>query len=235
MVGTVSATRVVLFSETNAAFGAPFLDRLLNCPEIDLLAIVTREPGHLCDYYLGDTVQVNLAEKAQQAGVMLLQPAKINAPSVIQQLRDMAPDYFIVANYQQILRSELLGVPTEETVNFHPSPLPRYAGLAPFYWMASNNETGGGVSAVTMTCGLDDGPIIAQQMLALNGQETPEEIRQSHFEASWRLFDMVLPTLVTRTYRAARQDLTQRTYYGSPPNHLEPAEMHEDPAMQEAG
>jgi len=208
-VGAVTTT-MVLFSETNSAFGAPILARLADHPQVQLAAVVVREPGHLCDYYLDEPDQVDLAQQASRQGVRVLRPA----------------------NYQQILREELLAVPACDTINFHPSPLPRYAGLAPFYWMAQRHETEGGVSAVEMTRGLDDGPLVAQQLLRLTGNETAAQIRDSHFRASWRLFDLVLPTLIDRSYRPTPQDSAQRSYFSSPPLHEQPAEMLVDPATQ---
>ena len=231
MVGAVTTT-MVLFSETNSVFGAPILSRLADHPQVELAAVVVREPGHLCDYYLDETDPVDLAQQAGRHGVRVLRPAKVNDQSVISQLRVLRPDFFIVSNYQQILREELLGVPACDTINFHPSPLPRYAGLAPFYWMARNHETEGGVSAVTMGRGLDDGPIVAQQLLRLTGQESAKQIRDSHFRASWRLFDLVLPTLLDRTYRAIPQDAADRSYFSSPPRHEQPDGMLLDPATQ---
>jgi methionyl-tRNA formyltransferase len=230
----MTKTSIVLFSETNSAFGEPILRRLLAAEDVELAAVVVREPGHLCDYYLNDPVQVDLAAIAEAAGVRVLRPARVNAPPVIAQLRALQPDFFVVANYQQILRDLLLSVPAVDTVNFHPSPLPRYAGLAPFYWMSVNHETTGGVTAVKMTRGLDDGPILAQQLLRLTGWETPEEIRASHFEASWRLFDLVLPTLVDRTYCCVAQDLRMRSYYSNPPKSDAAAELRRDPVLHRA-
>jgi methionyl-tRNA formyltransferase len=230
----VTKTSIVLFSETNSAFGEPILQRLLAAEGIELAAVVVREPGHLCDYYLKDPVQVDLAATAEAAGVRVLRPARVNAPPVIAELRKLQPDYFVVANYQQILKDLLLSVPTVDTINFHPSPLPRYAGLAPFYWMSVNHETAGGVSAVKMTRGLDDGPILAQQLLRLTGRETPEQIRASHFEASWRLFDLVLPTLIDRTYCCVAQNLESRTYYSNPPKHEAADELRHDPVLHRA-
>ena len=230
-MGAVTTT-MVLFSETNSAFGAPILARLADHPQVQLAAVVVREPGHLCDYYLDEPDQVDLAQQASRQGVRVLRPTRVNDPSVVSVLRVLRPDFFIVANYQQILREELLAVPACDTINFHPSPLPRYAGLAPFYWMAQRHETEGGVSAVEMTRGLDDGPLVAQQLLRLTGNETAAQIRDSHFRASWRLFDLVLPTLIDRSYRPTPQDSAQRSYFSSPPLHEQPAEMLVDPATQ---
>lgn len=49
------------------------------------------------------------------------------------------------------------------------------------------------------------------------GGETAREIRDMHVAASWRLFDLVLPTLLDRSYRTWDQDLSKRTYFGHPP------------------
>ena len=146
-----------------------------------------------------------------------LRPSNVNTQGFVTAIEDLAPDFFIVANYQLRLGKKLLKVPRRDSINFHPSPLPRYAGLVPFYWMAENHETDGGVSAIRMTIGLDEGPLVAQQLLSLTGTESATEIRDLHFAASWRLFDLVLPTLLDGSYRTWDQDLSQRTYFGHPP------------------
>lgn len=210
-------TRMVLFTETNSVFGSYFLTRLARHDDVILAAVVLREPGTLCDYYLDEPEPLDLAKDAAELDVHTLRPAHINTDEFITAIGGLAPDYFIVANYQLRLGQRLLAVPSYDALNFHPSPLPRYAGLAPFYWMAENHETQGGVSAVRTTAGLDEGPLVAQQLLTLTGGETVREIRDMHFAASWRLFDLVLPTLLDRSYRTWDQDLSKRTYFGHPP------------------
>ena len=76
-----------------------------------------------------------------------------------------------------------------------------------FYWERVDRNLGW----------LDEGPLVAQQLLALTGGETAREIRDMHFAASWRLFDLVLATLLDRSYRTWDQDLSKRTYFGHPP------------------
>lgn len=215
MVGTV--TRIVLFTETNSVFGDYFLTRLASHDDVTLAAVALREPGALCDYYLDEPEPVDLVEKAAQLRVQALRPSNVNTQEFVSAVEDLVPDFFIVANYQLPLGKRLLEVPRCDAINFHPSPLLRYAGLAPFYWMAEGHETEGGVSVVRMTTGLDEGPLVAQQFLSLTGTETATEIRDLHFAASWRLFDLVLPTLLERSYRTWDQDLSQRTYFGHPP------------------
>ncbi len=52
-MGQMSPKRFVLFTETNSKYGAPVLRRLLEYPGTEVVALVVREPGVLCEYYVG--------------------------------------------------------------------------------------------------------------------------------------------------------------------------------------
>lgn len=121
-------TRMVLFTETNSVFGSYFLTRLARHDDVILAAVVLREPGALCDYYLDEPEPLDLAKDAAELDVHTLRPAHINTDEFITAIGGLAPDYFIVANYQLRLGQRLLAVPSYDALNFHPSPLPRYAG-----------------------------------------------------------------------------------------------------------
>jgi methionyl-tRNA formyltransferase len=208
--------RVVLFSEVNSKLGAPFLSILAAHPLITLAAVVTSPAGRLCPYFLGEEDQVDLAAGAQAAGVPLLRPANVNAPEFVRAVADLRPDYLVVGNYQQIFKAPLLAVPAVLGVNFHPSPLPRYAGWAPFVWMARNGERRSGVTAIAMTTQIDGGPVLATRPIRLSGHETALELRESHTIANVALLRELLPRLVAREVPAVPQDPSERTYFGKP-------------------
>jgi methionyl-tRNA formyltransferase len=217
MVGEVRpSVSAVLLSEVNSKFGAPILGDLIGHPNVEVVGLVTQPEGQLCTYYLGEPDPVDLSEQAVRAEVTVLRPSNVNDDQVLAALRRLDPDYLIIANFQQILRQPILQLPRQAVVNFHPSPLPRYAGLAPFFWMALNGERAGGVSAIITTTGIDDGPILASRSIPLTGRETAGEIRDSHFIESRRLLHDVLPRLVARDLDATPQDLGRRTYFSRP-------------------
>ena len=216
MVGGVNPINIVLFSEINSKFGYPFFRELMGDSRVNLLALVTSAPGKLCDYYLNESDIVDLESEASSLGIPVYRPKTVNAPSLIQELKELCPDYFIIANYQQILKQDLLDVPIQDTINFHPSPLPRYAGLAPFFWMARNGERFGGVTALVTTVTIDGGPILSQREILLGGTEASLEIRDIHFRESLLLLKDVLSKLDQRKYETYPQDLTKRTYFGHP-------------------
>lgn len=218
-MGGVSAATVsvVLFSERNSKFGYRFLGELLATPGIAVRALVTSPPAAPpCSYYVGEPDPVDLIAEGRRHGLPVLRPDSVNDAGFVATLRDLAPDYALIANFQQIFKAALLDVPATGTVNFHPSPLPRYAGLAPFFWMAKLGEREGGVSAIVTDQGIDSGPVLAQTPIALTATETADEIRAIHFDESVRLLRRTLPMLRSRCLRGAAQDHSRRTYFGSP-------------------
>lgn len=212
---TATSTKVVLFSEINSKFGDPYLRRLDTHPAISVEALVTSPDGTVCDYYVGEANPVNLETECRERGIPIFKPDDVNSDALYDELSSLSPDFSFIANYQQIFEERLLGLPAETTINFHPSPLPRYAGRAPFFWMAKNGETDGGVSAIETVPEIDSGPIVKQRPVALDGTESAREIRDRHFEESERLLDDVIELVIRRELDSVPQDLTKRTYYGT--------------------
>lgn len=213
---TSSVIRVLLFTEVNSKLGAPFLELLAAHPRVDLAGVVTSPPGRLCSYFVDDPLQVDVEARARELGVPVLRPQSVNAPQTLDAIRGMRADYFIVGNYQQIMKAPLLSLPARTAVNFHPSPLPRYAGLAPFYWMVRHGERDGAVTAIEMTTGIDEGPILLQRPMPLTGRETALELRVAQEEANVRMLGDLVPMLADGTFVTSPQDISRRSYYGRP-------------------
>jgi methionyl-tRNA formyltransferase len=208
--------RVVLFSEINSKLGAPFLDLLAADPRVDLVAVVSSPPGRRCSYFVDDEEQVDLAARGRDLGVPVLRPVDVNAPDVVSALRLLRPDYFVVGNFQRILKPDLLAVPAVTAINFHPSPLPRYAGLAPFYWMVRHGERHGAVTALIVDEGIDTGDVVAQREMPLTGRETALQLRTAQEHANVRLLAELIPSLVNGSFTRTPQDFTRRSYFGRP-------------------
>ena len=96
--------------------------------------------GKLCSYYINEDNPVDLEKYAESKDIPVFRPNNINSSKFIDELSDFNPDYILIANYQKIFKKNLIELPKLKTLNFHPSPLPRYAGLAPFFWMSLNGE-----------------------------------------------------------------------------------------------
>ncbi|MFD9846756.1 methionyl-tRNA formyltransferase [Streptomyces parvus] len=218
-MGLITVTRVirvVLFSEVNSKLGSPFLRLLQEHPQVELAAFVTSPPGKLCSYFVDDPQQVDVAAQAEKLNVRVFRPEKVNSPQSLAYLRQLHADYFIVGNFQQIMKKELLEIPAVTSVNFHPSPLPRYAGLAPFYWMVRNGEQFGAVSAIEMTPGIDAGPLLMQKPMYLTGQETALKLRTAQEHLNVKMLSELIPQLADQSFVRTPQDESIRSYFGRP-------------------
>jgi methionyl-tRNA formyltransferase len=208
-----SPLRIVLFSEINSPFGYNFLMELTRHQTLQVVGVVTQPDTKLCDYYQAEPAPVNIKAAARSHGIPVLQPGDVNQAA--RRLALFEADFFIIANYHQILSRRIFELPKRFTLNFHPSLLPEYAGLWPFFWMARHHETQSGVSAIAVNEIIDEGDIVEQIRIKLRGDESEDELRTIHFKESLTLLKNVIGRLHTlRREEFQKQDLSKRSYYG---------------------
>jgi len=92
-----------------------------------------------------------------------------NHSSTLDWVRDVNVDLLISAAYPQIFSSELVSIPKLGGVNFHPSLLPKYRGAHPHFWAIASGEESSGITAHFMTGALDQGDIISQIEVPIDG------------------------------------------------------------------
>lgn len=208
--------RVMLFTERNSPYGANVMDRIFNHPEVSDLLLVTRDPAVLCDYYIHDETQVSMPDLARAQRFAVIESDDINSPEILGKLGAFSPDLIVLANYQLKIKSNIAGLAKRFAVNFHPSPLPRYAGLAPFFWMARNGETRAGVSCCLVEDKIDSGALVHSVVVPLGGTETAGEIRETLFVASYKQVSTVFDLIAKHALNTQSQCAEERTYYGKP-------------------
>ena len=70
----------------------------------------------------------------------------------------------------------MLALPRLGCINLHASLLPRYRGAAPIQWALAKGETVTGNTTMLLDEGLDTGPILLQQALAIFPQQTAADL-----------------------------------------------------------
>jgi len=109
---------------------------------------------------------------AEERGLDVFTPEKINDPSAIEAVAAFKPDLFVVVAYGQYIPSGLIKRATHEAINVHPSLLPKYRGSAPIQWAVLNGDTETGVSIIYLAKKMDAGDIILQERYPLGPDET---------------------------------------------------------------
>lgn len=114
---------------------------------------------------------------ALEAGLPVAQPEKIKKnPEFEEQVRQIRPDAIVVVAYGRIIPKWMLDLPPFGNINVHASLLPRYRGAAPIQWAIARGESVTGITTMRLDEGLDTGPILLQQEIAIPPDQTAADL-----------------------------------------------------------
>jgi methionyl-tRNA formyltransferase len=105
-------------------------------------------------------------------GIPLEQPESLREESVCEQLRRRNPDVMVVAAYGLILPQAMLDIARLGAYNVHASLLPRWRGAAPIERALLAGDRNTGISIMQMNKGLDTGPVLLQEEIAISETDT---------------------------------------------------------------
>ncbi len=89
------------------------------------------------------------------------------------------PDYLVLARYMRVLSAGFVARRPHRIVNIHHSFLPAFAGASPYRQAFARGVKVIGATAHFVTAELDAGPIIAQDVIAVDHTYTPERMAQA--------------------------------------------------------
>jgi methionyl-tRNA formyltransferase len=121
-------------------------------------------------------VQSDVKIWADKNNISITQPQKITE-EVIDELKQVECDVFIVVAYGKILPESLINIPKYGTLNIHYSLLPRHRGACPTEAAILARDTTTGVTIQSMVYQLDAGDIMAQTETKILPDETTPELR----------------------------------------------------------
>ncbi len=113
---------------------------------------------------------------AEKAGIEVRTPLDFKAREAVEAFEALEADLAVVIAYGLILPQAILDAPRLGCVNLHASLLPRWRGAAPIQRaiMAGDAETG--ICLMQMEAGLDTGPVLAREKLAILPQMTTGDL-----------------------------------------------------------
>jgi len=110
--------------------------------------------------------------EALRRGIPALQPESLKSELSRDALRALQPDLMVVVAYGLLLPQRILDIPKFGCWNVHASLLPRWRGAAPIQRAIEAGDSETGVCLMQMEKGLDTGPVLLRQSLAIGDSET---------------------------------------------------------------
>lgn len=121
---------------------------------------------------------------AEEHHIPVMQPQRVNLPEVLEELKTLQADVFVVASYGQILKPEFLAIPPLGAFNLHGSLLPRHRGAAPVQYSIWKGDAEAGVTMFQIEPALDSGPMVGRVATPIGPKETSGELMQRLAELS---------------------------------------------------
>jgi methionyl-tRNA formyltransferase len=121
----------------------------------------------------GMALQPSAVKKAALAlGCEIFQPPTLRDAAAQARIAAAGADVMVVAAYGLILPQAVLDLPRFGCVNIHASLLPRWRGAAPIQRALLAGDTETGVCIMQMEAGLDTGPVLLREALAIAPDDT---------------------------------------------------------------
>ncbi|HET6612616.1 MAG TPA: methionyl-tRNA formyltransferase [Kofleriaceae bacterium] len=153
-----------------------------------------------------------VADLARDHGIPVAQPRSARTPELGDAIAAAAADIGVVVAYGKILPPAVLEAFPRGVVNVHTSLLPRYRGAAPAQWAIIRGERTTGVTIMQLDEGMDTGPMIAREEVAITDDDTAETLLARLAPVGARLLVSTLDDLEHGRATFEAQDDAAATY-----------------------
>jgi methionyl-tRNA formyltransferase len=202
-------TRLRLAFMGTPDFAVPALDALLAAGH-EVAAVYTQPPRQAGRGQKLRPSPVQLAAERQRIAVRA--PLSLKGAAEQSAFAALKLDAAVVVAYGLLLPRPVLAAPRLGCLNIHASLLPRWRGAAPIQRaiMAGDRETG--VTIMQMDAGLDTGPMLLRESIAIAGDDTGGTLHDKLAALGARLIVAALDGLAAGKLTAEPQPATGAVY-----------------------
>ena len=194
----------------NGSLGLPILERLTDDPQFNLSAVFTtidRPAGRNGEYR-----STEIAKLGQELGQKVVKTGDINSEQTIKEIKKLAPDLIVLADFNQIIKKDLINLPKYGVLNIHPSLLPKYRGPSPIVSAMLAGEKQTGVSIIKLNEKVDAGDVLSQIQLPVKAHDTATSLKIRLAEYGAALLAETVPYYIADEIRPLKQIEEQATY-----------------------
>jgi methionyl-tRNA formyltransferase len=198
----------VLFAGT-PGFAVPALEGLIGAGHrVELVVTQPDRPGGRGLARVPSAVK----QTAVRHGIPVYQPESLKDLGTQARLREARGDVLVVASYGLILPRAVLDIPPRGALNIHASLLPRWRGAAPIQRALLGGDPTTGVCIMAMDTGLDTGPVLLREAIAIAADETAGTLHDKLAALGARLIVAALEGLEHGTLHPVPQPAEGATY-----------------------
>ncbi len=142
----------------------------------------------------------------------VLQFEKIKELSAVNTLKKLNADIMVSCAYGQIFSREIIDMTPHGIINIHASLLPKYRGPSPVQWALINGEKTVGVTTMKTVMEVDEGEMILQESIELEGWENSQDVLEKLSFISAEIIVKTLDLIEEGKAKFIKQNENEATY-----------------------
>ena len=139
-------------------------------------------------------------------------PQNFKSFDIIEEIKNLKPDFIIVVAYGIILPKTVLDIPNFFCLNGHASDLPRWRGAAPIQRAIEAGDKTTAACAMIMEETLDTGPIIAKKKINILNKDTASSLHDKLSKLTANVLIESMDKIIQNKYKPIKQKITGITY-----------------------
>ena len=139
-------------------------------------------------------------------------PDSMKDVKFVRQLKQLEPDFIVLASYGKLIPKEILSIPKKGPLNVHPSLLPKYRGASPIATAILEGEKSTGITIMKMNEKMDEGDILGVVKIRISPKDTSDTLSIKLANVATRLIHYVLHLAAADKIRPKPQDNRKATY-----------------------
>ena len=184
-------------------FSHATLELVLTLPEVDVVGVVTRQssPGN-ADFR-------SLEDLAKQTSIPTHIAKGDDQNTIAAFLHGVRPDVVYCFGWSNLLKREVLRIPPQGVVGYHPAALPRNRGRHPLIWALALGLEETASTFFMMDEGTDSGHIISQDPIAIAASDNAASLYDKMTQTALDQIARFTPAIASGTLVARPQNSTE--------------------------
>ncbi len=118
----------------------------------------------------------DLAPICKKNGINFLYCSNVNDSHVINAIKAIEPDFIYCFGWSQLLKKELLSIPRNGVIGFHPAKLPNNKGRHPIIWALALGLEETASTFFLINEGVDAGDILSQEIIPITNEDNARSL-----------------------------------------------------------
>lgn len=165
---------------------------------VELAAVLSDKPGcHALERATAARIATRVFPASEYEGAVGTARERRDA-AMTAHLKANNVNLVVLAGYMQILSATLIDAFDGRIINVHPALLPRFPGLNAIEQALEAGASETGVTVHFVDHGVDTGPVIAQERVAIEAGDTPDTLAERIHAVEHRLLPAVIGKIAAR-------------------------------------